>query len=90
MPIWIFLILLVFDLAFITLKARDDMRLREGILLVDQAEVLSAPAQGTGKLLFTLHEGTKVRIYRKLEGWYEISAGKDRQGWIKREALGVI
>ncbi len=89
-PIWIIIALLIFDLSLVTLKARDDMHQREGILLVNEADVLSAPASGTGKLLFSLHEGTKVRIHRELHDWYEISVGKDKQGWIKRDALGVI
>jgi len=89
-PVWIIIVLLVFDLSLLALKARDDLRQREGILLVSDAEVFSAPAHGSGKLLFSLHEGTKVRIYRELKDWYEISAGKDRQGWIKKKALGVI
>ncbi|MDP8239735.1 MAG: tetratricopeptide repeat protein [Candidatus Hatepunaea meridiana] len=90
LPVWILLILLIFDLSLLTLKARDDLTQREGILLINEAEVLSAPAQGTGKLLFTLHEGTKVRVFRELEGWYEVSAGKDRLGWVKKGALGII
>ena len=81
-PIWIIIALLIFDLSLVTLKARDDMHQREGILLVNEADVLSAPA--------SLHEGTKVRIHRELHDWYEISVGKDKQGWIKRDALGVI
>ena len=87
---WVLVILTVFDLSLLTLKARDDLRQREGILIAGEAEILSAPAMGTGKLLFSLHEGTKVRIHRELEGWFEISAGKDRQGWIRKGALGVI
>lgn len=87
---WVLVILTIFDLSLLTLKARDDLRQREGILIASEAEILSAPAMGTGKLLFSLHEGTKVRIQRELEGWYEISAGKDRQGWIRKGALGVI
>ncbi|MCF7810412.1 DUF3211 domain-containing protein [bacterium] len=88
--IWCAFVLLIFDLALFTLHARDDVTQAEGIILATEAQILSAPAQGTGKLLFTLHEGTKIRLLRKLEGWYEISAGKEMQGWIKKDALGVI
>jgi hypothetical protein len=88
--IWCVFVLLVFDLSLFTLHARDNMTQTEGIILVIEAQILSAPAHGTGKLLFTLHEGTKIRLLRKLEGWYEISAGKDMQGWIRKDDLGVI
>lgn len=89
-PIWIIIVILVFDLLLLGLHARDDMTQREGIMLASEAQVLSAPTQGTGKLLFTLHEGTKVRVFRILEGWYEISAGKNMQGWVKKGTLGII
>ncbi len=88
--VWTVAILLIIGLSQLGLKARDEYARREGILIAPEAEILSAPALGSGKLLFTLHEGTKVRVLRKLEGWFEVSAGKDKQGWVKDEALGVI
>jgi tetratricopeptide (TPR) repeat protein len=72
------------------LRAHDDLAHRYGVLTVSEADVWSAPAEGSGKLLFTLHEGTKVRVLRDLQGWLEISAGKDKQGWVARDKLGVI
>lgn len=82
--------LLTLDLSMIALKARDESARRLGVLTAPEAEVLSAPAIGSGKLLFTLHEGTKVRVVRSLEGWFEVSAGGEKQGWVKAEALGII
>jgi len=87
---WVVAVLLLIGLSQNGLKARDESVRREGILTAVEAEVLSAPALGSGKLLFTLHEGTKVRVLRKLEGWIEISAGKDKQGWVKDNAIGII
>jgi len=89
-PIWLIIILLTIDLSLLRLKVRDDLRQREGIVLTTETEALSAPARGTGKLLFTLHEGTKVRINRELEEWFEVSVDKERQGWIRKEDIGVI
>jgi len=83
-------LVLVFDLSLLGLRARDDLSRRAGVLIASEAEVLSAPAEGSGKLLFTLHEGAKVRVHRELQGWYEISVGKDKQGWVKKEAMGII
>lgn len=88
--IWTLAALAVMGLGQVALKANDEASRRQGILVIQEAEVLSAPALGSGKLLFTLHEGTKVRVLRKLEGWFEISAGRDKQGWVKDDAVGVI
>jgi len=87
---WVMMALLIFDLSLITLQARDDRSRIEGILIEREAEVLSAPAEGTGKLLFTLHEGTKVKVLRSLEGWFEILVGKDKQGWVRSDLMRVI
>jgi len=88
--VWVTAALLIIGLSQAVMKARDESLRREGVLVSVEAEVLSAPALGSGKLLFTLHEGTKVRVLRKLEGWIEINAGKDKQGWVKDDAIGVI
>jgi len=87
---WVMLVLLVFDLSLIVLQARDDKSRVEGVLIESEAEILSAPAEGTGKLLFTLHEGVKVKVLRSLKGWHEISAGKNRQGWVRSGNIGII
>ncbi len=87
---WTLLIILVIDLMLIVFVARDDYRNRYGVVLAHETEVLSAPAEGTGRLLFTLHEGAKVQILRELENWTEIEIGKDKRGWMKNGELGVI
>lgn len=87
---WVVAIMFVIDASLLGLQIRDERSKVEGILLNPEAEILSAPADGTGKLLFSLHEGSKVRVLRRLEGWYEISAGKDKVGWVKSHMLGII
>ena len=84
------LVLISINLILIFLLARDEHSLRDGIIIQDSAEILSAPATGTGKLLFTLHEGTKVSVIRGMEGWYEISFGSGKQGWVNANKIGVI
>jgi len=86
----VFALLLMFSLGLIWLKAREETVGRMAVFLVPETEVLSAPAIGSGKLLFTLHEGTTVRVVRVLEGWIEVTAGKDKQGWVRSDALGLI
>jgi len=87
---WLVFALLVVDLALVGVEARSDQLRREGVLIVREAEIISAPAAGTGKLLFTLHEGTKVKVLRELENWTEISIGKKKTGWVRKDQLGVI
>ncbi|MBM3326833.1 MAG: tetratricopeptide repeat protein [Calditrichaeota bacterium] len=83
-------IFIALDLGFLTLKARDETSRLQGVMLVPQSEVLSAPTEGSGKLLFTLHEGTKVNVLRRVGGWFEIAISKDKQGWVKEAAVGII
>lgn len=87
---WIVLVLLVLDLGLIGLQIKDDSGKREGVMIAKEVEVLSAPAMGTGKLLFSLHEGTKVRVIRSMTGWHEISVGKNKHGWVQSSQLGLI
>ncbi|MDP8228247.1 MAG: tetratricopeptide repeat protein [Candidatus Electryoneaceae bacterium] len=87
---WVLVLLLVLNFSLLFLKARDDSTVRYGVLVIPEAEILSAPNVVSGKLLFTLHEGTKVRVVRHLENWYEVSIGKERQGWVEGDALGII
>ncbi|MFH0766392.1 MAG: hypothetical protein V2A61_08235 [Calditrichota bacterium] len=85
-----FAVILLLDLSLVWLQARDEKMSRQGILIAQDVDVVSAPAEGAGKLLFTLHEGSKVRILRNIQGWLEISTGKDKQGWVKSDQVGVI
>ncbi len=87
---WLFTFLVIVDLSLITIDARDRNMRREGVLIVSEAAVYSAPAEGSGKLLFSLHEGTKVRVIRILKDWYEIELGSDKKGWIGSDQLEII
>ncbi len=84
------IVLMMLNLTLILLQVRDEAAARQGVIIQHTAEILSAPAEGTGTLLFTLHEGTKVSVLRGMEGWYEISFGSSKQGWVTADKLGVI
>lgn len=84
------IVLIILNLTLIMLQVRDERATRQGIIIQSAAEIFSAPAVGTGTLLFTLHEGTKVSVLRGLEGWYEISFGSGKQGWVTSDKIGVI
>ena len=62
---------------------------REGVILVEKADVLSGPASDS-PTLFSIHEGLKVRIENDLPEWAQISLENGWNGWVKKEALGEI
>jgi tetratricopeptide (TPR) repeat protein len=62
---------------------------REGVILVEKADVLSGPASDS-PTLFSIHEGLKVRIENDLPDWAQISLENGWNGWVKKEALGEI
>jgi len=60
-----------------------------GIIFADKISVVGEPTL-TGQELFILHQGTRVKINRSLEGWYEISLEDGKTGWIKADGLESI
>lgn len=63
--------------------------LSEGVIMQESAEVLSAPDK-TSTELFTLHEGTKLRILRIVSGWAEIRLADGKQGWLSEASFETI
>ncbi len=61
----------------------------EGIVLDESVEVRSAPESGSTEL-FTLHEGVKVKLIRKVTGWVEIRLVDGKRGWMPKNAFEVI
>ena len=66
----------------------DEARL-EGVILADKVEANGAP-QEDATHVFTLHEGTKVRVMRSSKGWLHISLPNGYAGWLREEAIGKI
>jgi tetratricopeptide (TPR) repeat protein len=60
-----------------------------GVILVEKVDVLSGPASDS-PILFSVHEGLKVRIENDLPDWVQISLENGWNGWVKKEALGEI
>jgi tetratricopeptide (TPR) repeat protein len=59
------------------------------LVLVEKADVYSAPDQGA-KQLFTLHEGTKVSTRDSAAGWTSIRLADGRQGWLRATDVEAI
>ena len=62
----------------------------EAVVMAVEARVLSAPSEEGGLTVFTLHEGTRVRIDRRAGEWAEIVLADGKVGWLPLEVLEVI
>lgn len=62
----------------------------EAVVMAAEARVLSAPSEEGGLTVFTLHEGTKVRIDRRAGEWVEIVLADGKVGWLPAEVLEIV
>ena len=60
-----------------------------GVILEEKVSVVSEPGL-SGTEVFILHEGTKVKINRVLDDWFEVSIPDGKTGWLKASELGMI
>ncbi len=65
-------------------------RSEEAVIMVPQVEVLSAPVDDETLIIFTVHEGTKVRVDRRAEAWAEVVLEDGKVGWVRVEVLETI
>ena len=88
-PVWIFAICFIVFLLLFLGKIYDNGNNRFGIIMAKTVSVVSEPAISSTEM-FILHEGTKVKINRALEGWYEISLADGKTGWLQTEGIVQI
>ena len=62
----------------------------EAVVLEPQVDVMSAPVDDETLTIFTVHEGTKVRVDRRAEEWAEVVLEDGRVGWVRAEVLETI
>ncbi len=62
----------------------------EAVVLADEVPVHSAPSDDRTLELFTIHEGTKVRVDQDAGEWVEIVLADGKVGWARIDGLGVI
>jgi tetratricopeptide (TPR) repeat protein len=71
-------------------SAKDNISMHnEAIVFAPTVTVKSSP-NDNGTDLFVLHEGIKITITDKLEGWAEIMLSDGNKGWLKTEAIEPI
>ncbi len=69
--------------------SRDLESANTGIILAKEVSVRSSPTE-EGTALFSLHEGAKVWIKRRSEGWSEIRIADGKTGWLPQNSYEVI
>ncbi|MFC1502514.1 tetratricopeptide repeat protein [bacterium] len=62
----------------------------EAVILADRVDVMSSPSDEEGLEVFSLHEGTKVRIDQQTGEWLEIILADGKVGWVRKEVLEII
>ncbi len=82
----------LFLAAAFTLAAREGhTQSRDvGVVLVEAVSVKSAPGDDAGLDVFTIHEGTKVRVDQVSGEWAEVVLLDGKVGWIPRNAFEII
>lgn len=82
-PIFILLILVVITLQ---VEIYSDKKNIEAILVASEVDVYGAPEENS-TLLFSLHEGVKIRIQNNLDKdnakWLEIQLSDGKSGWVR-------
>ena len=80
---------LVFGLGLVA-RELEAGRSDEAVIMAEQAAVHSAPSADEELLIFTVHEGTKVRVERRSDAWVEVVLEDGRVGWVRSDRLTLI
>ena len=80
---------LVFGLSLVA-RELDAGRPDEAIIMAGEAAVHSAPTDDDELLIFTVHEGTKVRVERRSDAWVEVVLEDGKVGWVRSDRLTLI
>lgn len=84
----VFLVLSLLCLDFSAWQKRDYAKKDSAIVMLPVSSVKSSPS--SGKDLFVIHEGTKVKILDSVGEWQNIALADGRQGWIESSAIEII
>ena len=87
--IWVGSFLLIVSSLCLAGQIRQEGESSEAIILAREARAVSAPGE-EGIQVFTLHEGTKVRIQEVSGSWVEVLLADGNVGWLKADSLARI
>ena len=62
----------------------------EAVIMAEEVAVHSAPSDDEELLIFSVHEGTKVRVERRSDAWVEIVLADGKVGWVRSDRLVLI
>ena len=68
----------------------ESHRQNEAVIMAESVSVMSAPNQEMAVELFVVHEGLKVTLDQRSNGWLEIILPDGKVGWVNQEAVEVI
>ena len=60
---------------------------KTGVILGSGANVRSAPAKGSNKVLFALAGGMTVKLGDSRNGWWRVTDSKGRTGWVYKDYI---
>lgn len=85
----LFFLLSAVALMFSLKQNQRQFHSNHAIIMEASQNVRSAPRE-SGKDLFLLHEGTKVKLEKEVDEWIDIRVSDGRKGWIPRKAIEEI
>ena len=59
------------------------------VVLVEKVDAVSGPASDNA-VLFTVHEGLRVQVRNRRQGWVQILLPSGLNGWVPMEAVGIV
>jgi tetratricopeptide (TPR) repeat protein len=62
---------------------------KEGVVVEQKADIRSGPGN-ENITVFTIHEGTKVRVLRSSNGWHQIILPNGWSGWLSQPCLRIL
>lgn len=89
---WTGVVILLFSILATTLASQSLKEItnqEEAIIFTPTVTVKSSPNKGSVDL-FVIHEGTKVHITDKVEGWSEIRIADGNKGWVTDDTYRSI
>jgi tetratricopeptide (TPR) repeat protein len=85
----LFLVITVASYGLASQKYHHSISHNEAVIFTPTITVKSSPTQ-TAVDLFVIHEGTKVKILDKVDGWVKIKISNGSIGWISEKSLEAI
>ena len=80
---------LIISVSFSYKEYNDEQTNSYGIIFAEKTEIKNAPTLNSDAI-FTLHEGTKVKVLDAVDNWKKIKLDDGKIGWIDAEDLKVL